>query len=219
MPCGGRRRLLGLYLAQTPVFRLRLLSRSGTLARLDRHDRGGRPDRLAAAPLGAQAEPGGAALLRRLPDRVGRSPAWLDLAWPADRLDRSVGRRLRVAAGGRRRHGRVAAGWHPARARPAILDAGRARGVDRLHRIRARRAAHHRAFHGQHHAAVVRAGGVEPRSPVAPGDRRRAIRVGLHGGGRSGRPSGHAEGTETRPAWRWASAIGSACVSWCCRRH
>ena len=50
---------------------------------------------------------------------------------------------------------RVVPARHPAGAGPALEAADRALGVDRLHRVRARRAADHRAVHGLGDAAAV----------------------------------------------------------------
>ena len=52
-----------------------------------------------------------------------------------------------------------------------------------LHRIRPRRAADHRAVHGERDAAAVRSRALCARQAGARADRRRAVRVGLHGGG------------------------------------
>ena len=64
--------------------------------------------------------------------------------------------------------------------------------LDRLHRIRARRALHHRAVHGQLHAADVPARRLDAGPSAAPAGRHRAVRGGLYGGGGARRPAGHA---------------------------
>ena len=63
-----------------------------------------------------------------------------------------------------------------------------------LHRVRARRAADHRAVHGERDAAAVRAGRYSARQTAARADRHRAVRLGLHGRGRARRPAGHPQG-------------------------
>ena len=59
-----------------------------------------------------------------------------------------------------------------------------------LHRVRARRAADHRAVHGERDAAAVRAGHLVAGQAAARADRRRAVRLRLHGRGGARRPAG-----------------------------
>ena len=84
----------------------------------------------------------------------------------------------------------VDAARHPARPRPPVEPAGGAVRVDRLHRVRARRAADHGAVHGERDAAVLPAAGGQLRQAAPGADRRDAVLRGLHGGGRARRPAG-----------------------------
>ena len=70
---------------------------------------------------------------------------------------RAVGRHPGDHRGRVGRHRGVAAARHPACAGPALDHADRADGFRHLHRVRARRAADHRAVHGERDAAAVRA--------------------------------------------------------------
>ena len=76
---------------------------------------------------------------------------------------------LIIAAG---RHHRFAAARHPAGAGPALEPAGDQVALRHLHRVRARRAADHRAVHGLGHAAAVPAAGRQLRQAAARADRR-----------------------------------------------
>ena len=107
---------------------------------------------------------------------------------------RAVGRRAGHHRGRLGRHRRVAAARHSAGARPAVGHADGAIVLGALHRVRARRAADHRAVHGERHAAAVRARAVRAGQIAARADRRRAVRLGLHGGGGARRPAGDPEG-------------------------
>ena len=136
-------------------------------------------------------------LLRRLPASsrpiillVGCRPG----PRPRAGADVAVGRRAGHAARRDRRHRVLAAARHPAGARPALEAADRAARLGDLHRVRARRAADHRAVHGQHHAAAVPARRHDRRPAAAAARRRGAVRLGLHGRGGARRPAGHAEG-------------------------
>jgi general L-amino acid transport system permease protein len=82
-----------------------------------------------------------------------------------------------------------------------------------FHRIRARRAAHLRAVHGQCHAAAVRAGGLGAGPAAAAADRRGAVRLRLYGGSGARRLAGDAEaGSSEAARWRsdWAGGARSA---------
>ena len=63
-----------------------------------------------------------------------------------------------------------------------------------LHRVRARRAADHRAVHGEHDAAAVPARRHHRRPAAAAPGRHRVLRLRLHGRGGARRPAGDAEG-------------------------
>ena len=76
---------------------------------------------------------------------------------PRCSADRPVGRHACDHCGRRCRHRRLAAARHFAGVGTAVRAAGGAVAVDRLHRIRARRAADHGAVHGERDAAAVRA--------------------------------------------------------------
>jgi general L-amino acid transport system permease protein len=96
-----------------------------------------------------------------------------------------------------------AAAWHPAGARPPLEDAWSCFSAS-LHRVLARRAADHRAVHGDLHAAAVPARpACKHRQAPARADRRRAVLGRLHGGSHRGGlqavPKGQYEG-----AWRSA---------------
>ena len=75
--------------------------------------------------------------------------------WAARRADRPVGRAAGDAGHLQRRHRGSVSDRHPAGAGTALAHADRALAVGRLHRVRARRAADHRAVHGVGDAAAV----------------------------------------------------------------
>ena len=141
--------------------------------------------------------------------------------------------RLRAAAGrdvalgrpaghaGRRgdRHRRLAAARHPAGARPPLEAADHQMGVGRLRRALARRAADHRALHGERHAAALPAGRRQLRQADAGADRRGALLGRLHGGGHPRRAAGDPARTVRGGLGASASATGSRCASSCCRRR
>ena len=87
----------------------------------------------------------------------------------------AVGRPAGDAGRRHRRHRRLVPARHPAGARAALEDADRALGLGRLHRVRARRAADHRAVHGLGDAAAVPAAGRHLRQAAARADRRRPV--------------------------------------------
>ena len=117
---------------------------------------------------------------------------------PAQRRHLAVGRRAGHHRGGLGRHRVLAAARHPAGARPALAHAGGEAVLGDLHRVRARRAADHRAVHGERDAAAVRAGRLVAGQAAARADRRRAVRLGLHGRGGARRPAGDPEGPVRR---------------------
>ena len=88
-------------------------------------------------------------------------------------------------------------------------DAGGAAVVDRLHRVRARRAADHRAVHGERDAAAVRAGSVVARQAAARAGRRRAVLVGLYGRGGARPACRRSRRASTRRPRRSAWATGA----------
>ena len=127
---------------------------------------------VASAAAGAVSSAGvNAAVGRRVRSRLCRHHA----------LGRVDARRHHLV----RHRGRFAAARHTARARAAIAVADRARAVDRLHRVVARRAAAHRAVHVRGAGAAVPATGRVGRSAVARHGRARAVQCRLHGGGRA----------------------------------
>ena len=130
------------------------------------------------------------------------------LGWPLIGLsqgrDHVMGRRAGDRRGGGGRHRVLAADRHPAGARPPLAHAGGAAVLGDLHRVRARRAADHRAVHGERDAAAVRARRLVAGQAAARAGRRRRC---------SPRPTWprwcapacrRSRRASTRPRWRWA---------------
>ena len=194
-PGSASRRLLGLHLRTSSTTSSTAPTRSSERWRVNIFFAAARRRRrLAALAEGAAARPGRDLLLRRLPARLVlllTGATWLGLRAGADL---PLGRHPRHAPGRDGRHRVLAALRHPSGARAALEAADRADGLGDLHRVRARRAAHHRADHGQHHAAALPARRHDRRPSAAATGRHRALRLRLHGRGGARRPAGHAEG-------------------------
>src|SRR5215204_1837078 len=122
---------------------------------------------------------------------------WL-LKLDAPRRYLALGRAAGDHRGGMGRHRRVASHRHPAGARPPLKNAGRETVFCDLHRVRARRAADHRAVHGERDAAAVRARGLFARQAAARAGGDRDVRLRLYGRGRARRPAGDPEGAVRR---------------------
>ena len=112
---------------------------------------------------------------------------------PAQGRHQLLGRHPGQRRGGLGRHRVLAADRHPAGARPALAHARGEAVLGDLHRVRARRAADHRAVHGERDAAAVRAGRLVAGQAAARAGRRRDVRSRLHGRGRARRPAGDPE--------------------------
>ena len=122
----------------------------------------------------------------------------MDADRAAQRRHLAVGRRAGHDRGVLGRHRVLAAARHPAGARAALEHAGREAVLGDLHRVRARRAADHRAVHGERDAAAVRAGRLFARQAAARADRHRDVRLRLHGRSGARRPAGDPEGPVRR---------------------
>ena len=150
-------RLLGLRARLVLLFRLWLLSDRRALARRSVF-RGTRLRHcLARLAVGAAPRPRRAVFFRRAADPVLCAVKRRTAGRPRRRFDLAVGRHF---GHHRRRDGRhrvLAAARYCAGAGTAVRSSGRETILGDLHRIRPRRAADHRAVHGERHAAAVRA--------------------------------------------------------------
>ena len=147
-------------------------------------------------------------------------PCWSSLllsggyARPAAGADGAVGRPAGQPRRRDLRHRRLVPGRHRAGARTPLAHAGRALGVDLLHRVRARGAADHHPVHVVGDAAAVPARRRFLRQAAAGADRGHAVLRRLHGRDHPRRPAGHPArpvrgGRRARPPLsrrRWASS-------------
>ena len=91
-----------------------------------------------------------------LPMSVVPVAAWRPVPRAYRSPDLVLGRHSRDRGGGHDRHGVLAAARRPAGIGAPLRASGRQMGIGRIHRIRSRRAADHRAVHGERDAAAVR---------------------------------------------------------------